>query len=61
MPGPKHGIPRKAGNRKDPNGDARVPNRKSAAKLALRQAGYGERNSQNGQKMHRPGSQNRKK
>lgn len=61
MPGPKHGIPRKPGDRPDPNGDARVPNRKVAARLARRQAEYTERNSQNGQAQHRPGSQNRKK
>ena len=61
MPGPKHGTPRKAGARPDPNGNARRPNRKQAAKLALRQSLFVERNPQNGQQMHKPGSQNRKK
>lgn len=61
MPGPKHGTPRRPGARPDPNGNARKPNRKQAAKLARRQAGYVPVNPQNGQKMHMPGSQNRKK
>lgn len=61
MPGPKHGTPRRPGARPDQNGNARVPNRKQAAKLAQRQSGYVERNSQNQQTMHKPGSQNRKK
>jgi hypothetical protein len=61
MPGPKHGTPRKAGDRPDPNGNARKPNRKQAAKLAKRREGFVNRNTQNGQEMHLPGSQNRKK
>ena len=61
MPGPKHGTPRQRGPRKDPAGHARKPNAKQAAKLATRQESFVPRNSQNGQEMHKPGSQNRKK
>ncbi len=61
MPGPKHGTPRQSGPRKDPQGHARTPNKKQAAKLALRQSLFTATNSQNGQTMHKPGSQNRKK
>lgn len=65
MPGPKHGTPRRSGNRNDPNGHARKPERKSAAKLAKRQesvpsSGYyttGVKTSF----FTKPGSQNRKK
>lgn len=61
MPGPKHGTPRQTGNRNDPKGNPRKPNAKTAAKLKERQDVYVPTNKQNGQQMHMPGSQNRKK
>lgn len=54
MPGPKSA----------PNGVVRPHaemNRKVAKRLAARQRDFVERNPQNGQVMHKPGSQNRKK
>jgi rhodanese-related sulfurtransferase len=66
MPGPKHQTPRRPGPRPllVQKGDEivkvpRRPNRKQAAKLARRQAGYVD--SIGGMKAHKPGSQNRKK
>lgn len=64
MPGPKHAIPRKPGKRPDPNGNPRVPNRKSAARLAARQAAFDEILNKpylagQGMFFRRPGSQKR--
>lgn len=73
MPGPKHGTPRKSGNRdvifgKDKEGNwlskPRTKNKKQAKRLAARQAGYHDPTSyevSNGLPLHKPGSQNRKK
>lgn len=55
MPGPK------ATNRTRRAPAPNSPNKKTAARLAARQSMFTERNSQNGQLMHKPGSQNRKK
>lgn len=55
MPGPK------ATNRKHQAPAPNSPNKKTAARLAARQAGFVSENSQNRQQMHLPGSQNRKK
>ena len=55
MPGPKATVRK----RRDPAPNS--PNKKTAKRLAARQAGYVERNTQNQQVMHKPGSQNRKK
>ena len=55
MPGPK------ATNRARRAAAPNSPNKKTAARLARRQAEFTDRNPQNGQKMHKPGSQNRKK
>lgn len=55
MPGPK------ATNRTRRAPAPNSPNKKTAARLAARQAGHVAVNSQNGQQMHMPGSQNRKK
>lgn len=61
MPGPKHGTPRRAGARPDPEGNARVPNRKTARRLAARQAAFLPNMPDSKQVCHMPGSQNRKK
>ncbi len=61
MPGPKHGTPRKAGDRPDPEGNARVPNAKQAKRLAARQAAFQPQMPDSRQVCHMPGSQNRKK
>lgn len=63
MPGPKHATPRRPGNRPDPNGDARKPNRKGAARLAKRQAIFDAIKPGDPALggMTRPGSQNRNK
>jgi hypothetical protein len=55
MPGPK------ATNRARRAAAPNSPNKKTRARLEKRIAIYVERNSQNGQQMHKPGSQNRKK
>ncbi len=68
MPGPKN-IGHKSGDRKvfnekNPEGIARTPNKKQAAKLALRQELFRPSTPgdvQNGLQRHMPGSQNRKK
>lgn len=55
MPGPK------ATNRSRRSSAPNSPNAKTRARIARRLEGYVERNPQNGQQMHKPGSQNRKK
>ena len=54
MPGPK------ATNRTK-RADTGSTDRKARARLAKRHALFVERNTQNGQQMHKPGSENRKK
>lgn len=65
MPGPKHGTPRKAGARPDPEGNPRKANRKAAARLEARQkevptTGYYPIGLKTGF-FRKPGSQNRSK
>lgn len=55
MPGPK------ATNRSHRSSAPNSPNRKTRERLEKRVALFVPRNSQNGQEMHKPGSQNRKK
>lgn len=55
MPGPK------ATNRKHRESAKNSPNEKTRKRLEKRISMFTERNSQNGQTMHKPGSQNRKK
>ncbi len=55
MPGPK------ATNRKTQTAAQNSPNRKTKARLQARIDLFQPRNLQNGQEMHMPGSQNRKK
>ena len=61
MPGPKHGTPRRPGNRPDPNGDPRKPNAKQAKRLKARQNEYQPVMPNSRFKCHVPGSQNRNK
>jgi hypothetical protein len=56
MPGPK-ATDRTKGRAAAPNS----PNAQTRARLAARQAEFTETNPQNGQRMHKPGSENRKK
>lgn len=55
MPGPR------ATNRKRQAPAPNSPNRKTVAAMKRRVDGFTEKNLQNGQQMHKPGSQNRKK
>jgi hypothetical protein len=55
MPGPK------ATNRTHRAAAENSPNAKTRARLAARREVYVPRNLQNGQAMHMPGSENRKK
>jgi hypothetical protein len=62
MPGPKSDRKSSPGERPDPNGNARKPNRKGKARLKARREDYDTRKApEHGFDMHRPGSQNRKK
>lgn len=55
MPGPK------ATNRTRRSPAPNSPNAKTRARLDRRRAEFVDKNSQNGQQMHKPGSENRKK
>lgn len=63
MPGPKSNRKSSPGNRPDPNGNARKPNRKAAARLKARQENRVNPKTpvEHGFDMHVPGSQNRRK